>query len=107
MIDLSNISSDQQKTILKLPSSVTKGVVVAQVADGSAADNAGIKKYDVITKIGNTKVSDSSELRAALYKYKVGDSTKITFYHGGNQQTVTVHLTKAASNDNSQQEENN
>lgn len=107
MIDLSNISSDQQKTILKLPSSVTKGVVVAQVADGSAADNAGIKKYDVITKIGNTKVSDSSELRAALYKYKVGDSTKITFYRGGNQQTVTVHLTKAAANDNSQQKENN
>lgn len=105
MIDLSNISPDQQKTILKLPSSVTKGVVVAQVADGSAADSAGIKKYDVITRIGDTKINNTSELRAALYKYKVGDSTKITFYRDGHQQTVTVHLTKAAANDNSQQEQ--
>lgn len=97
MVDLSNISSDQQKTILKLPSSVTKGVVVAQVASGSAADNAGLKKYDVITRLGNTKVNNTSELRAALYKYKVGDSTKITFYRNGRQQTVTVHLNKTAS----------
>lgn len=105
MIDLSNISSDQQKTILKLPSSVTKGVVVAQVASGSAADSAGIKKYDVITKIGNTKVNNTSELRAALYKYKVGDSTKLTFYRDGHQQTVNVHLTKAASSDSSSQQQ--
>lgn len=105
MVDLSNISADQQKTILKLPSSVTKGVVVAQVASGSAADNAGLKKYDVITKLGNTKVSDTGELRAALYKYKVGDTTKITFYRNGHQQTVTVHLTKAAANDDSSQQE--
>lgn len=106
MVDLSNISADQQKTILKLPTSVSKGVVVAQVADGSAADNAGIKKYDVITKLGDTKVDDTGELRAALYKYKVGDTTKVTLYRNGHQQTVTVHLTKAAaSDDNSQQEQ--
>lgn len=106
MVDLSNISADQQKTILKLPTSVSKGVVVAQVADGSAADNAGIKKYDVITKLGDTKVDDTGELRAALYKYKVGDTTKVTLYRNGHQQMVTVHLTKAAaSDDNSQQEQ--
>ena len=106
MVDLSNISADQQKTILKLPTSVSKGVVVAQVADGSAADNAGIKKYDVITKLGDTKVDDTGELRAALYKYKVGDTTKVALYRNGHQQTVTVHLTKAAaSDDNSQQEQ--
>lgn len=106
MVDLSNISADQQKMILKLPTSVSKGVVVAQVADGSAADNAGIKKYDVITKLGDTKVDDTGELRAALYKYKVGDTTKVALYRNGHQQTVTVHLTKAAaSDDNSQQEQ--
>ena len=106
MVDLSNISADQQKTILKLPTSVSKGVVVAQVADGSAADNAGIKKYDVITKLGDTKVDDTGELRAALYKYKVGDTTKVALYRNGHQQTVTVHLTTAAaSDDNSQQEQ--
>ena len=106
MIDLSNVTTDQQKSVLKLPSSITKGVVIAQVEDGSVADNAGLKKYDVITKLGDKTINNTSELRAALYKYKVGDSVKITFYRDGQQQTVTVHLTKAASaTDSSQQQQ--
>ncbi|MBF0600356.1 S1C family serine protease [Limosilactobacillus oris] len=106
MIDLSNVTTDQQKSVLKLPSNITKGVVIAQVEDGSVADNAGLKKYDVITKLGDKTINNTSELRAALYKYKVGDSVKITFYRDGQQQTVTVHLTKAASaTDSSQQQQ--
>lgn len=106
MIDLSSVTTDQQKSVLKLPANITKGVVIAQVEDGSAADNAGLKKYDVITKLGDKTVNNTSELRAALYKYKVGDSVKITFYRDGQQQTATVHLTKAASAaDSSQQQE--
>ncbi|WP_242363816.1 S1C family serine protease [Limosilactobacillus antri] len=106
MIDLSNVTTDQQKSVLKLPSNITKGVVIAQVADGSVADNAGLKKYDVITKLGDKTINNTGELRAALYKYKVGDSVKVTFYRDGQQQTATVHLTKAASaTDNSQQQQ--
>lgn len=106
MIDLSNVTTDQQKSVLKLPSNITKGVVIAQVEDGSVADNAGLKKYDVITKLGDKTINNTSELRAALYKYKVGDSVKITFYRDGQQQTVTIHLTKAASaTDSSQQQQ--
>ena len=41
-------------------------------------------------------------MRAALYKYKVGDSAKVTYYRNGKQQTSTVHLTKASSGDNNQ-----
>ena len=102
MVDLSNVTTDQQQSVLKLPSSVTKGVVIMQVADGSAASNAGLKQYDVITQLGDTKVTNTNTLKAALYTYKVGDSAKITYYRNGKQQTSTVHLTKAASDDNSQ-----
>lgn len=102
MIDLSNVTTDQQQSVLKLPSKVSKGVVIMQVADGSAADNAGLKQYDVITQLGDTKVTNTTTLKAALYKYKVGDSAKITYYRNGKQQTSTIHLTKAASDDNSQ-----
>lgn len=102
MVDLSNVTTDQQQSVLKLPSSVSKGVVIMQVADGSAAANAGLKQYDVITQLGNTKVTNTNTLKAALYKYKVGDSAKITYYRNGKQQTSTVHLTKVASDNNSQ-----
>lgn len=102
MVDLSNVTTDQQQSVLKLPSSVSKGVVIMQVADGSAAANAGLKQYDVITQLGDIKVTNTNTLKAALYKYKVGDSAKITYYRNGKQQTSTVHLTKAASDNNSQ-----
>ena len=101
LIDLSSVSQDQQSSVLKLPSSVTKGAVVMTITDGGAAKNAGIKKYDVITKIGNKSVTDVSSLRTPLYKYKVGQSAKITYYRNGKAHTVTVKLTENDSSANS------
>lgn len=97
MIDLSNVTSDQQQSVLKLPSNITKGVVVMQVENNSAASSAGLKQYDVITQLGDTKVTNTNTLRAALYRYKVGDSAKVTYYRNGKQHTSTLHLTKASS----------
>lgn len=73
---------------------------------GSAADQAGIQKYDVITKINNKKVNDGGDLKTQLYKYKVGDTIKLTLYRQGKQQTVSVKLTQAASADSSSSSDN-
>lgn len=97
MINLSNVTSDSQKRVLKLPSSVNTGVVLMKVKSGSDADNAGLKKYDVITKLGNSKIQGTGDLKSALYKYKVGDSVKITYYRSGNQHVTTVKLSQTAS----------
>lgn len=105
MADLSSVTTDQQQSVLKLPSNVNKGVVILQVANGSVADNAGLKKYDVIIQLGDKKINNTNELRAALYKYKVGDTTKVTFYRNGHQQTATLHLTKEAANTDDNQQE--
>lgn len=96
-IDLSSVSKDQQSSVLKLPSSVSKGAVVMTVTDGGAAKNAGLQKYDVITKIGNKNVQDVSSLRTALYKYKVGQSVKVTYYRDGKAHTKSVKLTESSS----------
>lgn len=93
MIDLSNISVQQQREILKLPESVDSGVVIRMVAGATPAEKAGLQQYDVITKIDGEKVTNSTELRAALYKKKIGDSMEITFFRGDEEQTVTVELT--------------
>lgn len=100
MVDLSNVTSDQQQSVLKLPTSVTKGVVVMDVNSGSVADTAGLKQYDVITKLGDTTITDTGSLKAALYKYKVGDTAKVTYYRDGQQQTATLHLTKSTDTTN-------
>ena len=109
MVDLSNVTSDQQQSVLKLPTSVSKGVVIIEVNSGSVADTAGLKKYDVITKLGDTQVTDAGSLKAALYKYKVGQNAKVTYYRDGQRHTATLHLTKSAdttSTDDSQQDNN-
>lgn len=106
MIDLSNVDGQDQQDILKLPKSITKGVVVMKAQSGSAADQAGIQKYDVITKINNKKVNDGGDLKTQLYKYKVGDTIKLTLYRQGKQQTVSVKLTQSASADSSSSSNN-
>lgn len=97
MINLSNVTSDSQKNVLKLPSSVNTGVVVMSVSSDSDARNAGIKKYDVITKFGDSKIRSTGDLRSSLYRYKVGQEVKVTYYRGGSQHTTTVKLTQTAS----------
>ncbi|MTV81464.1 S1C family serine protease [Secundilactobacillus folii] len=97
-VDLSEISKTQQKSILKLPSSVENGVVVMTTPSASTpAGRAGIKKYDVITALDGKKISTNSTLRDLLYKYKVGDTVSITYYHNGSQKTTKVKLTETTS----------
>ncbi len=93
MYDLSSISSEQQEKILKVPSTVTQGVVILNVANGTPAEKAGLEKYDVITKIDGKDITSTTELRAALYAKSVGDTMKITFYRESKEKTVTVELT--------------
>ncbi|WP_122646388.1 S1C family serine protease [Enterococcus mediterraneensis] len=92
MRDLSTISSQQQEQILKVPSSLKNGVVVLSVVNATPAEKAGLKQYDVITKIDGKEVTSTTDLQAALYKKKVGDSIEITFYRESKEQTVTAEL---------------
>lgn len=94
MIDLSRVTTDQQQSVLKLPSNITKGVVIMDVQSGSNAQTAGLEQYDVITKLGDTKITNTSSLKSALYKYKVGDTTKVTYYRDGQSHAATLKLAK-------------
>jgi serine protease Do len=100
LVDLTAISADQQKSILKLPSSVTEGAVLMSVNAGPAK-NAGLKKHDVITKVDGKAVSGTAELREALYKHKINDTMSIEYYHNGKQKTVKIKLTKSTSSTSS------
>lgn len=92
MASLSDLSTEQVSEIVKVPSSVTQGVVVGSVQSSTPADQAGLEKYDVITKIDDTDVSSGVELQSELYKHKVGDTVKITYYRQDKKNTVSVKL---------------
>ncbi|MDT2737509.1 trypsin-like peptidase domain-containing protein [Enterococcus pseudoavium] len=92
MVNLSDLSTEQLSEIIKVPSSVTQGVVVANVQASTPADQAGLKKYDVITKIDDTEVASGVELQSELYKHKVGDMVKVTYYRKDKKETVSIKL---------------
>ncbi|MCT4396022.1 S1C family serine protease [Periweissella beninensis] len=93
LIDLSNIASSDQKSVLKLPTSITKGVVIMQTLKQSPAKTAGIKKYDVIVAMDGKKVTSQATLREILFSHKIGDSVKVKYYRGSTLKTTTIKLT--------------
>lgn len=93
VLDLDQITDDSQSS-LKLPSSVTKGVVVYSTTTGSVAKAAGMKKYDVIVKLGDKTVTSVADLHTALYSHSVGDTVNVEYYRNGKLNTAKVHLTK-------------
>lgn len=82
---------------IKVADNITSGAVVAYVESGSPAAKAGFEKGDVITKIGDYEVINSSYLKYYLYKYNVGDKVKFTFIRGTKEESVNVTLDKKAS----------
>jgi serine protease Do len=99
LVNLSETNSDDREKYLKIPDSLTNGIVVVSLnGDDSPAKKAGIKKYDVITAVNGVKVTNLVDLRDQLYKHKIGDTVKITFNRGKTEKTVEVKLNKEFKN---------
>ena len=89
---------------------VTQGVFVCSVEPGSAAEKAGLQMGDVITKIGDTAISDMNDLNAAKKSYRAGDTVTLTIYRAGGTKEVeltfdAVPQTQDTAQDNSQQQQ--
>ncbi|MCP4521637.1 MAG: Do family serine endopeptidase [Cytophagales bacterium] len=69
-----------------------EGVYVADVREGGAASDAGLKSDDVILKINNTKVNSSSELQEIVGRNRPGDKVKITYLRDGKEKTTEAIL---------------
>ena len=71
-----------------------KGAEILLVTKESAAEKAGLKKGDIITKIGDRKIESSDDVTDAIRKHKPGDKVSITYLRDGKSQTATAELTK-------------
>ena len=77
---------------ISISDKVTNGAVVTDVSSGSTADDAKLKKGDVIIKLDDYNIKDYKYLKYYLYRYKVGDKVKITYIRDGKEKTVEVTL---------------
>lgn len=71
---------------------VSEGAYVTRVTSNSGASNAGITEGDIITKVGDSKVTSASDLIIAVRSHDPGDTVSVTFNRSGSEQTVDVVL---------------
>jgi putative serine protease PepD len=76
-------STDQQTAI---------GATIASVSAGSAADKAGIKAGDVVTKVDDRVIGQSEDLAATIRSYAPGTKVTLTIKRGNDTRTVDVTL---------------
>jgi S1-C subfamily serine protease len=68
------------------------GVGVVQVKKGGSADRAGLKAGDIITRLGNTKITTITSLSEALAHHRPGDSVQVTYTRDGDRKTAQATL---------------
>ncbi|MDH4275296.1 MAG: PDZ domain-containing protein, partial [Gammaproteobacteria bacterium] len=70
-----------------------EGAVIAQVVDGSPAAIAGLKAGDVVTKINDRHVTNSSDLRNAIGLLRVGQKVNLTITRNRSEKTLVATIT--------------
>jgi Do/DeqQ family serine protease len=78
------------------------GIIISSVKPGSAADKAGLKRYDMIIAINGEKMVDSNVLRNKVAGTPPGTEIKLTVIRDGKELELTATLDelKAADNKN-------
>ena len=89
LVSVNTVDSDTLKSQLNFEGK--QGVVVRFVENGTPAAQAGIEKYDIITKLNGEDVKDVAAVRKYLFeKTKIGDTVKVTYYRNGKENTTSV-----------------
>jgi serine protease Do len=71
-----------------------KGALVSAPSEGSPAAAAGIKRTDVIVKIGNADIKDGRELARTVSEIAPGTPVRIAIFRKGRLQVIEVKLSE-------------
>jgi serine protease DegQ len=67
-----------------------QGVLVAEVAAGSAAEQAGLQPGDVITRMANRKLSDAQDFHNAEGGLALGESLQVEYLREGKSREIQL-----------------
>lgn len=76
----------------------SQGGFIEQVAPDSAADEAGIKPGDVITKVNGKSIKTFNELRGKIGSIGAGKEVELTIVRNGKEDNFTVKLKQSQAN---------
>ena len=85
-ISCKDVSSDAQAY------GIPAGVYVAEATEGGAAQKAGIRQGDIITKFDGQTVTSVSEIKSLLQYYKAGETVDVVVERMSNEGYAEVTL---------------
>jgi serine protease Do len=92
---ISFFDEDSNRAMLGVTTEGTsRGAEVKSVVEGSAADKAGIRKGDVITRIGNRKIESSDDVTEMIRERKPGDKVDVSYLREGKETKASAELGK-------------
>ena len=87
-----SIQSMDSDLATELGVDVVEGVHIAYIEDGGAADDAGMKVDDIVTKINGRNVKTAPELQELVGRNRPGDEVEVTINRKGTLKTLYVTL---------------
>ena len=79
----------------QLRATVTDGIVIGAVQQGSPAASAGLQPRDIVTAVDGQALPEESSFAEVLSSHKPGDTVTLRVVRDGNQQDVQATLTEA------------
>jgi serine protease Do len=71
-----------------------KGAEIMSITKESAAEKAGLKKGDILLKIGDTKIESTDDVTEAIHSRKPGDKVNIIYLRVDKENKATAELGK-------------
>ncbi len=83
------LNSDEAE---RLNIKTTNGLYVNELVPNGGAQQAGVRKGDIITKVDGTTIFESSDLQEKVGRLQPGDKVKLTVLRNGEEQNFAVTL---------------
>ena len=93
--NMMSFNEDENRAMLGVTTEkADEGAEIQEVSKESAAEKAGLKVGDIITKVGDTKIEDADDLSKAVKSHKPGEKVTVTYMRDKKEQKVTAELGK-------------
>lgn len=87
-----NVLEKEQALQAGYPYEIEKGVVVVNIGNNTPAANVGMRRGDVIVRLGEYDINKYSDLRQALDAHRAGDNVKVEIIRAGEPTTIDIVL---------------
>jgi Do/DeqQ family serine protease len=90
--DVTNYIDQQKEKGKEIDLGTITGIYISEVSDGSAAEEGGLQKGDIIIALDGKNIEKFSEMQEVMVNHNPGDKMVVTYLRDKKKEKVTVTL---------------